>query len=273
MTALVRALFVLAVIGIAPVAYGDANTAKAKQLYDEGKTDYDLGHYAEALTAFEMAYRIRHDSAFLFNIGQCQRNLKRYDDAQRTFRAYLRETPELPAATREQIQQIMADMDHALAKERARPAPSPDTAAPQPTRSIDSATSPPPASVEIAAPTTRGANETELHNARTKRIAGLAIGGFGLVALGVGGLFTGLANDANRHIVTGDGWSSATEDRRNMYQSLDAASFVVGGVAVATGIVLYLVGRHEQRRRYPMERAQLQLPSLLVSTTGARGHR
>ena len=47
------------------------------------------------------------------------------------------------------------------------------------------------------------------------------------------------------------------QDRRNTYQALDVAFFVVGGAALATGLTLYLVGRHDEHRRYLIERAQL----------------
>lgn len=62
----------------------DDSTAKAKALYDNGVTDYNLGHYEDALVSFEQGYRIRHDPAFLFNIAQCQRQLRRYEDAERS---------------------------------------------------------------------------------------------------------------------------------------------------------------------------------------------
>src|SRR5437879_1811566 len=88
----------LVMVSAAP-AYSDANTAKAKQLFDDGVTNYNLSHFEEALTAFEAAYRLRHDPAFLFNIAQCQRNLKRYEEAQRSYRAYLRESPDLQPGT------------------------------------------------------------------------------------------------------------------------------------------------------------------------------
>jgi tetratricopeptide (TPR) repeat protein len=134
-------LFVILFAGAAAlptVARADATTAKAKQLYEDGVTSYNLGHFDEALDAFEKAYRIRHDAAFLFNIGQCQRNLKRYEEAQRTFRAYLRESPDLAEKTRSQIQQIMGEMDRALAEERAKQPPT-GTQAPATTQPTESA--------------------------------------------------------------------------------------------------------------------------------------
>src|SRR4051794_17091978 len=70
--------------------------AQARQLYDEGLTDYNLGHYEQALAVFEKGYRLWHDSSFLFNIAQCQRALSRYEDAERSYRSYLRESPKLP---------------------------------------------------------------------------------------------------------------------------------------------------------------------------------
>jgi tetratricopeptide (TPR) repeat protein len=107
----------------APSALADANTAKAKQLYDEGVTNYNLGHFDEALAAFDSAYRIRHDAVFLYNIAQCQRQLRKYEDAERSYRAYLRESPDLSQSTRDQVQKLIADMERSAAEERAKPTP------------------------------------------------------------------------------------------------------------------------------------------------------
>ncbi len=121
-------------------AYSDSGTLKAKQLYDDGVTNYNLGHYDEALEAFENGYRIRHDPAFLFNIAQCQRQLHRYEDAERSYRAYLRESPDLPEATRQQVQKLMAEMQQ-LANERAKAATS--TGVPTSPPSVPAPASPP----------------------------------------------------------------------------------------------------------------------------------
>jgi tetratricopeptide (TPR) repeat protein len=97
--------------------------ARIKQLYDEGLTNYNLGHYEDALVSFDKAYRIRHDSTFLFNIGQCERNLHRYEDAERSYRAYLRETSNIPPDTRDKIQKLVSEMEKAVADQRAKQPP------------------------------------------------------------------------------------------------------------------------------------------------------
>lgn len=104
--------------------------------------------------------------------------------------------------------------------------------------------------------TTRAANADELRAARTKRIAGLAVGSIGIVALGLGGMFTGLASNANQTIVQGDMWSTAQQDRRNGFEAGSVACFSAGGALVAAGLVTYLVGRHEERRKYSVEQIQ-----------------
>lgn len=113
----------------ATTARADANSDKARELYDQAVTEYNLAHFKEALSAFEGAYRLRHDSAFLFNIGQCQRNLRHYEDAQLSYKAYLRESPALPPATRSKIQGLIAEMEQA-SRDRAKAATEPATVTP-----------------------------------------------------------------------------------------------------------------------------------------------
>jgi hypothetical protein len=84
----------------------------------------------------------------------------------------------------------------------------------------------------------------------------LVIGAAGIAALGVGGAFVGLANNANEHIVQGDMWSAGQQSSRNAYEAGSIAAFAVGGAAVVTGMTLFLVGRHEERRKYSAEQIQ-----------------
>ncbi len=236
---------VLAMATAARVAYADANTEKARQLYDDGVTNYNLGHYGEALAAFEKAYRVRHDAAFLFNIAQCQRQLRRYDDAQRSYRAYLRETSDLPQATRDQVQKLIGEMDQAMADARANQASAgtpPRAEVPAPP-----AIQQPPAAIPAVAMSVRPSDERA---GRTKMIAGIAIAAFGIAAIGAGGGFFAVASSANNQLnhPSNGVYSQSAEDGRDTYQSLDIAAFIVGGVAVATGAAVALFGWRQRHR-------------------------
>ena len=247
------AICLLALLVASP-ARGDASTTKARQLYEDGVTNYNLSHFDEALTAFEMAYRIRRDPAFLFNIAQCQRNLKRYEDAQRTFRAYLRESSDLPAATRAQIQQIMAEMEHAQADERAK---QPSTRAEAPVERADL-----PAERQLAAPARSKASVPSMASppptagayrdtGRSKRLAGIIVADVGVGAVGVAIAFAVLSKQAGdaAYRPANDIYNPSQDDRQRAYRAAEIACFVVGGAAVISGTTIWLLGRKEQRRR------------------------
>jgi tetratricopeptide (TPR) repeat protein len=229
----------------------------AKQHFEAGTKAYDLGHYDEAVKEYEAAYRAKDDPALLFNIGQAYRGLGDAQAAIRAFRSYLRRLPDAP--NRAEVESRIAELQMVADEQvRSKEKPPQGTLPPtQPTVIVQ----------QVPAQTTRSATADELRAARTKRIAGLAVGGFGVASLVLGGVFTGLANDANRHIVTGDMWSPSTQDRRNTYQALDIAFFTIGGVAVATGLTLYLLGRHDEHKKYVVERATIA-PAIGAHTAG-----
>ena len=214
----------------------DNPTANAKSLYENGVTDYNLGHYEEALVSFEQAYRIRHDSVFLFDIGQCQRQLRRYEDAERSYRAYLRETPNLSESTRGQVQKLIAEMrkadDDAHSKgPLTRPqAPAPGDLRAQPTAQPQ----------VTAAPLTASATTGE----RRMVITGLAVAAFGVASIAVGGGFYALARSANdqlNHPSNGI-YSESAENGRDTFQSLDIAAFSIGGAAAIAGSFVAVLG-------------------------------
>ena len=261
-----RILLVAAVaIGLGGSAFADAEAAKAA--YAKGASQYNLQNYSEALGFFKRAYEEKADPAFLFNIAQCYRLLNRYEEASRSYHAYLRETPSLPPATLEQVQKLVAMMDKAVEEQRAKQPPTGmqppgNESAPA---AVQTEPSPPPAPPPA---TQRDANAIELHRAKTKQLAGAVTAGVGVVALVLGGVFTALAASANHDIATGTTWSPSAQDRRDRYQAADIAMFVVGGDALATGLTVYLIGRHEASRKYPVERVQL-VPTAGMNTAGA----
>jgi tetratricopeptide (TPR) repeat protein len=136
---------------------------KAKKLNDDAVAHFNLGEYPEAIQAWQEAYRLRpRTHLLLFNIAQSQRMLQSYDAAARSYRAFLAQSPNLPAGERANIQQHIAEMDAAAAAERAKnpstpsaPSEQPNTeAAPQP---VPGTPEPPPTTTTTTPPAAAGA--------------------------------------------------------------------------------------------------------------------
>src|SRR6185436_1309128 len=70
--------------------------SRAKESYRQASQHYKLGEYREALAAFKEAFRHVEDPSFLFNIGQCHRQLNEKPEAVRAYRTYLAEVPHAP---------------------------------------------------------------------------------------------------------------------------------------------------------------------------------
>jgi hypothetical protein len=78
-----------------------------------------------------------------------------------------------------------------------------------------------------------------------QRVAGWATIGVGAGALVLGATFVGLAsatNDDITHPSPGAVWSSSVQDRLHLYEHLDTAFFVVGGVAIVAGTIVEILG-------------------------------
>jgi len=97
----------------------DADPAleQARQLFQEAEQQYRLGKFAAALELYSKAYEAKSFPAFLFNIGQCHRELKEHERAIFFYRSYLRDEP--AAANREVVEQLIADCEVALAAQQA----------------------------------------------------------------------------------------------------------------------------------------------------------
>jgi tetratricopeptide (TPR) repeat protein len=122
---LIPVLFVVALVATAYAADEDTVAIeKAKKLNDAAVAHFNLGEYADALENFQEAYHLRPKAhLLLFNIAQSQRQLHKYEDAARSYRAFLRESHTLSEAERTTIQQRIAEMDKAAAAELAKKPP------------------------------------------------------------------------------------------------------------------------------------------------------
>src|SRR5262245_2180230 len=71
----------------------DETELRAKQKFKEGQAHFAAGRYREAASSYESAYALKPLPAFLFNLGQCYRNLREPARAITYFKAYLLDAP------------------------------------------------------------------------------------------------------------------------------------------------------------------------------------
>ena len=105
-----RLLVALLVTALAArVALADDDTTRtARRHFERGEKLYALTRFSEALDEYQKAFDAKPIPDFLFNIGQCYRNLGDYDAAIFSYRKYLTLAPEAP--NRAQVEQLIGEL-------------------------------------------------------------------------------------------------------------------------------------------------------------------
>lgn len=214
-----------------------ADDARAKQHFAAGLKAYNLQRFDTALNEFQAAYLERADPAFLFNIAQCQRQLDQPVAAAKSYRAYLAQQPDAP--NRDEVLQRIDEMDKAAAEQKATRERAARSAA---------AATPPVASTPKTASTPALVATPPPPRSHAMRNAAIGLGAGGLVVLGLGGAFAGLAKSAGDAAYHRNAYDYSADGRYHGYQSAEIASFVVGGAALATGVILFALDRHARPR-------------------------
>jgi len=109
---------------------------EAKQLAHTSQLEFDLGHFEEALRDVERAYVLDPLPGLLFNLGQCHRQLKHWEQAEAAYRSYLHYRPNAP--NRETVLKLIDEVQQARAVSEVpelgavRPLPGETAAPPRP---------------------------------------------------------------------------------------------------------------------------------------------
>lgn len=236
----------------APPAGGDSAQrddakAKAKALYDKGLGHYNLGEFDAAIAAFKEAYALSSAPGLLFNIAQSFRLKKDYEQATYFYTTYLRLKPDAP--NRDDVQARLSEMEKLIAEQKAQELKPPvgtvnpegDTAQKQPEHAA--------AVAPQQAPTTAPVPPEGGGRAQRLMTAGIVTGGTGVALLITGVIFGRMASSAEDELdqlgADMGTWSQAHQDKYDTGQRnnrIAIVSFVVGGVALATGGTLYALG-------------------------------
>jgi len=87
----------------------DPAMRSARRHYDRGEKLFALGKFADALDEYQRAFDAKPVPEFLFNIGQCHRNLGDYEAAIFSFKKYLKLEPAAP--NRDKVEKLIDDLE------------------------------------------------------------------------------------------------------------------------------------------------------------------
>jgi tetratricopeptide (TPR) repeat protein len=212
---------------------------KARSLAEKGRAAHNAGDYNAAVAAFKEAYVLAPSPGLLFNIAQAYRLGGNCDEAAWMYRRFLDTNP---IGDHRQLAE-----NHLAAVERCGSGGLRVTAQP-------------PAPDEIKLPEAPTTLTTDLGpvdgRSRTYKRFGLgtAIGGGALLAGAA--VFALDARDASNTVAEtykrGGKWADVKDDdaRGRRSSTIATALGIGGGVAVATGAVLFAVGRHYEQAQH-----------------------
>jgi tetratricopeptide (TPR) repeat protein len=221
--------------------------ASAREHYKRATAMYDLEHYADAAHEYERAYALRPDPVLLYNIGQMYRLAGDPERAIAAYRSLVERFPKSP--TRKQAEAHIAALTGQLADEQELTQHA--AAEPRPAK----ATPPPPLELHIEPiPTADDLTPTVIDRPapnRTMKIAGTALSAAGVAALAAGVGLIGSAYQSSNAINTapaGTPFDPELERRVHLYEPLGISFAVIGGVALAAGITLAVIGSKKAPR-------------------------
>ncbi len=113
-------LFLLLVVCVAvaipsrAASADDPATRAARRHFERGEKLFALGRFDDALEEYQTAFDAKPLPGFLYNIGQCYRNLADYDQAIFSFKKYLKLDPE--ASNREAVERLIEELEEKKAQ-------------------------------------------------------------------------------------------------------------------------------------------------------------
>jgi hypothetical protein len=234
MTEMLRRFAIAACLVAATTAYAD-DRATAKKLYDDGLRHYNVAEYGDAIAAWKQAYLISKKPILLFNIGQAYRLGGDCKQATTFYDSYEREEPH-PSNQDELDQARVLCKDAVVA---TPPVPDHPTPTPDPTPTPTPPT-PTTSTLPLPSPSTSTTTTTSTH------LTAYVVAGAGL-AVGIGGIVFALDARAQDHQNLGvTSWTAENnriQARGERDDKLAIACGVIGVAGIATGVVLYALGR------------------------------
>ena len=204
---------------------------EARRLYESAEIHFRLQDFSAALDEYKTAYQLSSKPGLLFNIGQCYKQLKRYDEALKSYQAFLAALPN--ATLRPEVELLIVETEQ-LRKEAIAAASSQPTTLPATML----------ATLPASQPTTRPEKPVD---PRVKPLFYTALGGasLGLLASGLGLSAALKSKDAEG--IDSEAVVSKGKQAR-VFGHISEGLFVTASVAAVGAILLKRASQKEQGR-------------------------
>jgi hypothetical protein len=223
---------------VARASYGESESAKEQR----AKTACMAGDYTEGVHLLSELFVATMHETYIFNQARCFEQNRRYEDAISRFQDYLRIGKNIKKANRVKALAHIEECKALLASEKAQSTPIVPPTPPQPV---------PPAPAPVAAKPKPPARQSNPPAARRSgsglRVAGIVTAAVGGAALVGGVIFNVESNSTARDLKKTDGYTPGRDSDRKTYATLAWVGYGVGAACVATGTLLYVLGRHSAR--------------------------
>ncbi|MGC9985494.1 MAG: tetratricopeptide repeat protein [Polyangia bacterium] len=247
-----------------PARADDEATEQARKHYQKGKQFFELGQWDDAIAEYREAYKLRSDSAFLFNLAQAYRRKGDLQPALDLYKNYLIENPTSPMRSdiEKRIKTLEKEMKRrppatpvarpnesplgppAVAAPALSPAPSPrpapEAASPQATPGVTPPATASSSPVGNLAQPARAEEATS--SGRGLRVAGIVCGAAGLASIATAVYFYSRASSLSDRISTSNAPSSSDYQAGNNAETMQWVFYGIGAGALATGAILYYLG-------------------------------
>jgi len=225
-----KALVLACVVVWSSSAFAQPNKVEAENAYKLGQALYMREDYEGAAKQFKAAYDLDPDPVYLFNIAQALRLGKQCKESGDYYKRYLSEAQQAP--NEEAVKAYIVEVDECAKSQQpavVTPPVEPPKPEPPPARPID-----PPRS--------------------NKRVVGYAVGGVGVLGVGIGFYFMSRVSDlegqadavCSNPCMQWDAAKAAKrasiDDKAHLREKLMVGSWIAGGAAIAAGVYLIVTG-------------------------------
>ncbi|MHB8416691.1 MAG: tetratricopeptide repeat protein [Myxococcales bacterium] len=211
-----------------------AQLQKAKQLFQQGRADYQAGRFRQAIEEFLAADKLKASAALIYNVAQAYEKLGDLSHAVEYYQDYLSREPH--AADRDKVKATIQNLQAKLQAEPAAPvvvmaAPVESPAAPAPGPAAPALTAPAPAP-PVSAPE---AAVTEPAKPHRSRVLPITLGAVGIAAgiVAIVGIVEVASYQSTVSSINSGGFKGSYADAQG--QASQANTW--GDAAIALGVV------------------------------------